>query len=195
MAKRSIESITLPRHMTSTPIRSPESRSDQFEATLKSALDLIMSCIANSDDLVKTCDQYQKDEGNEMSAGFKKIFERVTEDAKMIVKLKAKFIKVNESVKSGDLESIKKEFDSMINSIENISSEKLKMFSDLLCLTETSNVRKRFAESEKELNSMDPNLFPDEKTRKFGKLLAERNKKVISCLDYFYALLPKLPDV
>lgn len=183
-----------PSDFTSTPISTPEGSSDQFETAMKSALNVITNCIANSEDLINLCKNYQQQEGINMTPGLKIIVDRIIEDTKAVVNLNAKVAKIKESVKSDNFETIKNDFDGMMRGIDTISNEKLKMFSALICLTEASHVRKRLAQSEKELNEMDPSLLPDDKMKKLARVLVERNKTIMDCLDNFYALMSKLPD-
>jgi hypothetical protein len=68
--------------------------------------------------------------------------------------------------------------------------DKLELLTDVLCLTETSKVRKKFEETTKELENLEHD--DDESTKKIVKFLVERNKKLIDCLDYVKDQLPKL---
>lgn len=183
---------TIPKIMTSTPVSTPESSSDQFERALSSALDVIARCITSSEKLVKECENY-KTAGAGASPFFLNIIKRIQDDTQAVVSLKKKFSQLNRSIKSGNLQQMREEFDRMMKSVDNISTEKIKMFSEVLCVTETANVKKRFLKTEKELTEMDETQLPDEKTKNFANMLIERNKKLIRCLDYFNILLPKLP--
>jgi hypothetical protein len=68
--------------------------------------------------------------------------------------------------------------------------DKLELLSDVLCLTETSKVRRKFVETTEELKSLEHD--DDESTKKIVAFLVERNKKLIDCLDYVKDQLPKL---
>lgn len=185
-----MSSTAIPRIMTSTPVSTPESSSDQFELALSSALDVIARCIGSNEKLVKDCEEYKA--AGVSSPYLLRIIGRIQEDTQAVVNLKQKISQLNSSIKSGNLLQMRQEFEKMMRSVENISTEKMKMFSEVLCLTETSNVKKRFLETEKELNEMDETQLPDAKTKHLAKLLIERNKKMVRCLDYFNVLLPKL---
>jgi hypothetical protein len=171
---------------TSTPVGTSHLTA---ETSTKTALEVIENCVKNGQDLLKACAKV-KDDGSVKSAALKQMIDRVQEDTKAIVKLKEKFVKLHESVRDGIQESIKQDFVEIING--EISKEKLQLFSDLLCLTETSNVKKKFQESERELKKIDKNSLPDENTKKFADMLVTRNQKIIECLEYVYKSLPKL---
>lgn len=122
---------------------STEDFPDQFEYSLKSALNVIISSISNSEDLLKFCESYQRKEGNQMLPGIKQYIQRTVDETQAILKLKEKITKVkvslgvrDEKETKRDFEDVKRDFNNMISKTEGISREKLKMFSDLLSLTE-----------------------------------------------------------
>lgn len=178
---------------TSTPISSAENSTDQFDIAVQSALTVIDGCIANSQNVTKFCRDYQRQVGGRISPRLQSIIGWTLNNTKEITKLKRKIVMGKILLNSPTNQIIKREFNNMMNNLSSMSTSALDVFNDLLCLKETTEVRSRIANDVRELSALDPNL-QDEKTRKFMQLLADRNKKVISCLDYFYSLLPKIPE-
>ena len=155
----------------------------------KTALEVIENCIKNGEQILKACEDSKAD-GLEKPLKLRKVIERIEEDTKAIVNLQKKIELLQESAKKGDRDRIKKYFDEMMTSVGNISTEKLELLTELMCLTETSNVRKKFRETEGELRKIDGSS--DRKTKEFAEILVTRNRKIVECLDYVYKLLPKL---
>lgn len=173
------------KQMTSTPNETPQLSA---ENAAKSALEVIENCIKNGQEILKVC----RNDGIAKSPALKQITDRIEEDTKAVVQLKEKVASLHESARNGNQDAMKWQFVEMMSETGNISMEKLQMFSDLLCLTETSSVKKKFQESEQELLKIDKNSMPDENARKFTEMLVSRNRKIIDCLDFVYKLLPKV---
>jgi hypothetical protein len=163
---------------------------NQMKTTLDTALQVIDSCIKNGEEMLKSCALIEK------SPPLNAVVKRIHEDTNAMVEMKEKILKLNRSVALGNQKTVKKDLQNMIEGMKNLSAEKIRMMSDVvskvLCLTETSRVKKSFEANDKELLSMDQNLFPDAKLKQFTRTLRGRNSTVIKSLGQTESMLQEL---
>lgn len=178
------------KQLSSTPIASPECSLEKIGSVAQTALDIIGKCVENGEDVERFYND-SKTAGAGQSPAIQEIINRTREDTKAMIQLKSKIKQLNESVRSGNRNAIKNDIENMISSLEKLSAEKIQMVSDVLCLTETSKVRKKLEATDKIYDTIDLKTLHD-KTRLFVKLLRSRNQKVIVCIGEVYNTLKNL---
>lgn len=176
---------------SSTPIQSPESSIEKCSIVMKTALDIIGNCIKNGEELVRLCEESQT-RSAEKSPAIKDIIRRTRVDMNTMTQLKTKIAKLSESVRSGDRNEINTNLESMINSMENLSDEKIKLVSDMLCLTETSKLKSKLEATGKKYDDIEQETLADDKTRVLVKMMRSRNEKLTVCIGEVYNILKDL---
>lgn len=179
----------VPNLMTSTPNLSPDITVDQIKDTVQSALSVIEGCVSTGESIM---DLWKKAGASKKSRDLKRIIDRNREDLQAMIVFKEKIKKVNESMRHGNNEGIKDDLQEMINRFDEVPAEKLKMMTDVMCLAEASNIRKRFEQTGLELQNIDKSSLPDLNTKRLAYHLEERNRKLIVCISYVSKLLSKL---
>lgn len=176
---------------SSTPIQSPESSIEKCSIVMKTALDIVGNCVKNGEELLRLCEESQT-RSAEKSPAVKDIIRRTRVDMNTMTQLKTKIAKLSESVRSGDRNEIKTNLENMISSMENLSDEKIKLVSDMLCLTETSKLKSKLEATGKKYDDIEEETLADDKTRLLVKMMRARNEKLTVCISEVYNILKDL---
>lgn len=169
----------------------PKSSPDQINDTAKTMLQLLSNCINNTEETMKVCAKLRA-EMPELPAELRQIVDRIVEDSQSIVKLRERIARLDQSVKNGNHRHMKEEFQTMIDNLDTISTEKINMFIDVLTKVEASRVKKKSESTGRVLEAMNPNLISEATVNKFMNLLKDRNQKFLDCLNSLRRGLPVL---
>lgn len=171
---------------TSTPLNSPKLSSEEMKNALQDVIEMIERCIQNGISFLSSLEK-------ETSPDMKRLNDLFQRNAQSMIQLRDKLKQLSEAVKSGNQNEIMENLRVMMSSIEKMSIDKLEKFADVVCMTETSQVRKKFEETDKELKNIRNNA-PDDKTRKLADILDNRNQTIIKCLQHASRVLQKFYD-